>query len=98
MEGLALEGDAGSLHVLVMMADFIRTNEIDFIDLVEGTSEWCPHCFSQWSRKQGYQLKAKSGETGDRDVFKYLSERVVEGNDQGKDSLAFSVSMVMCFL
>lgn len=39
MEGLALEGDTGSLHILVMMADFIRTDEVDFIVVVEGTSE-----------------------------------------------------------
>lgn len=102
MEGLALDRDTESLYILVMMAELITTHELGFIDVVEGTCE-CFHYFSQWSRKQGYQLRVKRGEKADLVVFKYLFKKVVEGNDQRKGpfslvvvDLKWDVSVWLC--
>lgn len=56
VEGLALDMGRESLCILVMMAELIPTHELGFTDVVERTCV-CSHCFSQWSRKQGYPAK-----------------------------------------
>lgn len=71
------------------MAKFIRTDKIDFIDVIEGPGE-CSCCFSQWITRQGYKLNVKRGGTGDLGVLKYLFKSVIEGNDQGKGPLEFT--------
>lgn len=56
MEVLALDMGREALYMLVMMAELITTHELGFANVVEGTCV-CSHCFSQWSRKQGYPAK-----------------------------------------